>query len=59
MRGDVNLLEWDGIEDEDCRGSLYESDSSDFSFVGDDVVSNEFEFNGIEVNLLVCLYFLY
>lgn len=56
MRGDANSLDWDGIEDEDCRGSLHESDSSDSSFVGDDAASNEFEFNGTEVNPPACLH---
>ncbi|PFX31893.1 uncharacterized protein LOC111321638 [Stylophora pistillata] len=56
MRGDGNSLGWDGIEDEDCRGSLHESDSSDSSFVGDDATSNEFEFNDTEDNPSACLH---
>lgn len=45
MRSESNSLDWDGIEDEDCRVSSHESESSDSSFGGDDGTSNEFEFN--------------
>lgn len=49
MRSESNSLDWDGIEDEDCRIS-HESESSDSSFGGDDATSNEFEFNGTDEN---------
>lgn len=57
MRSELNMLDWDGMEDEDCCIS-YESESSDLSFGVDDIVSNEFEFNGIDDNLVESLNFL-
>jgi len=45
MRSESNSLDWDGMEDEDCRIS-HESESSDSSFGGDDATSNELELNG-------------
>lgn len=54
MRSESNTLEWDGVEDEDCRIS-HESESSDSSFGGDDATSNEFEFHGREDNPASCL----
>lgn len=49
MRSESNTLDWDGMEDEDCRIS-HESESSDSSFGADDAASNEFEFNGTDDN---------
>ena len=49
MRSEANSLDWDGMEDEDCRIS-HESESSDSSFGADDATSNEFEFNGTDNN---------
>ena len=50
MRSESNSLDWDGIDDEDCRIS-HESESSDSSFGVDDATSNEFEFNGTDDHL--------
>lgn len=49
MRSESNTLDWDGMEDEDCRIS-HESESSDSSFGADDTASNDFEFNGTDDN---------
>lgn len=39
------MLDWDGVEDDDCRIS-HESESSESSFGGDDGIANELEMNG-------------
>ncbi|KAL9957096.1 hypothetical protein ACROYT_G038689 [Oculina patagonica] len=50
MRSESNSLDWDGMEDEDCRISSHESETSDSSFGGDDASTNDFEFNNTEDN---------
>lgn len=51
MRSESNSLDWDGIEDEDCRISSHESESSDSSFGGDEAGSNDFELSNTQNNL--------